>query len=105
MLRRWPAALLLCAAALAARSVPWTFRADFRHGFNGWMSYPLPQDIGFDPTLVAENGVLIRQVASAGESRVSVGFIRPLHFAAGASTRVRLRYAAEWPTVGADLKL
>src|SRR5579872_2473420 len=99
---RWVAALVLCSTASAA---PWRFRADFHHGFNGWMSYPLPQDIGFDPTLVTEQGVLIRQVASVGESRLSAGFIRPLHFVAGANARVRLRYTAEWPSPGATLKL
>ena len=29
--------------------VPWTFREDFRHGIPGWMSYPLAQDVGYDP--------------------------------------------------------
>lgn len=99
---RWIGALLLCSAASAA---PWTFRADFQHGFNGWMSYPLPQDVGFDPTLVAEHGVLIRQVTSAGESRLSTGLIRPLHFTAGAGARLHLRYSAEWPSSGATLRL
>lgn len=99
---RWTAALVLCSAAVGA---PWTFRADFHHGFDGWMSYPLPQDVGFDPTLMSEGGVLIRQVASAGQSRLSTGFIRPLHFTANTSARVRLRYNAEWPSAGAALNL
>jgi hypothetical protein len=99
---RWLGALAFCSAAFAA---PWTFRTDFQHGFDGWMSYPLPQDVGFDPTLVAEHGVLIRQVASAGESRLSTGLIRPLHFEAAAGSKVQLRYAAEWPSEGAALKL
>jgi hypothetical protein len=99
---RWIAALLVCTAASAA---PWTFRADFQHGFNGWMSYPLPQDIGFDPTLSVEQSILVRQVASAGQSRLSTGVIRPLHFTASAGARIRLRYTAEWPSAGATLKL
>lgn len=105
----WLAALLVWSSAAEVRQVPWTFRADFHHGFTGWMSYPLPQDIGFDPTLLVEQGpsgpTLIRQVVSVGESRVSAGFIRPLHFLANAGTRVHLRYTTTWPSAGASLKL
>ena len=102
---KWLAALLLLSGAASARTVPWTFRADFQHGFTGWMSYPLPQDIGFDPTLSVEQAVLIRQVASVGQANLSVGFIRPLHFLADSRTRLELRYSANWPSSGATLKL
>ncbi|HWB84667.1 MAG TPA: heparinase II/III family protein [Bryobacteraceae bacterium] len=107
--RLWLTALLLCGSAVQARTVPWTFRADFSHGFAGWMSYPLPQDIGFDPTLIVEQdssgAVLVRQIASAGESNLSAGFIRPLHFLANSGTRLHLRYSAAWPSSNANLKL
>ena len=102
---KWAGALLLCAAA--AQCAPWTFRADFHHGFNGWMSYPLPQDIGFDPSLTVEEqageSVLVREVASAGERELSTGFIRPLHCFAGSATRVRLRYAGKWVSLSLSL--
>lgn len=100
------AALFLMGAAIAAPSV---FRADFRHGFNGWMSYPLPQDIGFDPTLTVEQraggAVLIRQVASVGEARLSTGFIWPLRFTASVAMRLRLRYTGTWPAADASFRL
>lgn len=99
------AALFLMGTAFGAPA----FRADFQHGFNGWMSYPLPQDIGFDPTLIVEQrarrAVLVRQVASLGEARLSTGFIRPLRFTASAATRVRLRYAATWPAADVSFRL
>jgi hypothetical protein len=101
--------MLLWSAAGPARDVPFAFQADFHHGFNGWMSYPLPQDIGFDPTLLVEptdaGPVLIRQVASAGQANLSAGFIRPLHFLANAKLRVELRYSANWPSTTSTLKL
>jgi hypothetical protein len=107
---RWLAALLfLWGGIIPARPVPWSYRADFHHGFTGWMSYPLPQDIGFDPTLSVEplagEPVLIREVVSVGERSLSVGCVRPLHFLANASTKLQLRYAAVWPSASASLKL
>ena len=87
--------LVLCGSAVAANRAPWTFRADFSYGLNGWMSYPLPQDIGFDPSLWVDQSaagpMLIRQVESVGQASLRAGFIRPLHFLADNRTRVRLR--------------
>lgn len=106
-----PAATLLVAALLAmlpllarAADVPWTFTAGFASGYNGWMSYPLSQDIGYDPTLFIDAAAganpgtqgravaLVRQVVSHGEARLALGVIRPLPFHAGATARLRLVY-------------
>src|SRR5260370_13967009 len=106
---RWLVALVLASVAVAAHPVPWQFRADFHYGFNGWMSYPPLQDLGCDPALSGEQSpagpVLIREGVSAGEPRLSTGFIRPLHFLASAGTSLRLRYVGAWPSPGAGLKL
>lgn len=100
-------AALLVAALLAmlplltrAADVPWTFTAGFASGYNGWMSYPLPQDIGYDPSLFTDAGAgphghtvaLVRQVESHGEARLALGVIRPLPFRAGAAARLHLVY-------------
>ncbi|HEU4983550.1 MAG TPA: hypothetical protein VFT88_12785, partial [Acidobacteriaceae bacterium] len=39
------------AAQAQQRMAPWTYRADWSGGFSGWMSYPLAQDVGYDPSL------------------------------------------------------
>jgi len=102
-------ALLVCGVAASAANVPWSFETDFRNGFSGWMSYPLAQDIGFDPTLVVEpassGDILVREVDSIGQRQLSIGFIRPLHFVADAETRIHLRYSAVWPSTDATLEI
>jgi Heparinase II/III-like protein len=84
----------------AERIVPWDFRADFRHGLFGWMSFPLFQDIGFDPTIITRREgsevVLFRELRSYGEQSLSIGVIRPLSFIARPATRIRLRYTLRW---------
>lgn len=81
----------------APAGVRWIFHADFAGGLNGWMSFPLAQDIGFDPTLytVQEGGrtVLVRQIESLGSRRLQAGVIRPLQCLAGVRTRVDVEYA------------
>ncbi len=83
--------------ALSSRSVPWTFHADFAHGLNGWMSFPLAQDIGFDPSLyTAAEGlrtVLVRQVQTLGEKRLTMGVIRPVRLFAASGIRIHLEYS------------
>ena len=54
---RWRTALvgagLCCQAAAAAQ---WTLKTDFENGMRqGWESYPLAQDAGYDPTLDPAN--------------------------------------------------
>jgi hypothetical protein len=91
--------LVACLAAVSSHALcdtaAWSYRADFQHGFSGWMSFPLAQDIGFDPTLAVENAELIREVTSAGQKRLRLGMFRPMHFVARAETRLRIRYRAE----------
>jgi len=77
--------------------MPWVFRADFAHGLTGWMSFPLAQDIGFDPTLYTikdgSRTVLVRQVKALGQKQFSLGVIRPLEFFAGPQTRIQFEYS------------
>ncbi len=76
--------------------VPWTFREDFRHGIPGWMSYPLAQDVGYDPTIYTKEiaGVpyLVRNVTAYGQHVLHVGIIRPLDFHAHPTSSFNLTY-------------
>ncbi len=92
------AGVSLAAGPPAPRAhAPWTFRSDFAHGLTGWMSFPLVQDIGFDPSLfTAQEGgrtVLVRQVQPLGRKRLDLGFIRPLKFFASPASSVQLAYS------------
>jgi len=75
---------------------PWTFRADWSGGFSGWMSFPLVQDIGYDPTLytvkLGDAAALRHNFVSHGEPNPWFGFIRPLKFTADARTRLAVGY-------------
>ena len=57
---------------------PWTFRADWSGGFSGWMSFPLAQDIGYDPTLytvrLGDSAALRHNFISHGEPDAVVRF-------------------------------
>lgn len=76
--------------------VPWTFRADWTGGFSGWMSFPLAQDVGYDPSLYIEKegprSVLLHTFLSHGQSRPQFGLIRPLKFWAGPEARFDVSY-------------
>jgi hypothetical protein len=76
---------------------PWSFREDFRNGIPGWMSYPLVQDVGYDPTLYTRTlgGVpcLVRNVPALGQHFLRVGILKPLSFYAGPSSSFRLEYS------------
>ncbi len=80
----------------AANLAPWTFRDNFRNGIPAWMSYPLAQDVGYDPTLWTRvrhgKAALVRQVPADGERRLEVGIIKPLGFYANQASLIRLTY-------------
>jgi hypothetical protein len=75
---------------------PWTYHADWSGGYSGWMSFPLAQDVGYDPSIyVGKEGgrsVLFHKFTAHGEVQPQFGMIRPLKFEAGPQTRMELRY-------------
>jgi len=81
----------------------WKFREDFSKGIPGWMSFPLAQDVGYDPSIYtarrAGTPVLVRDVIGDGQRELRVGMIRPLKFRATAGSAIRLAYNSE--TTGA----
>ncbi len=89
----------------------WTYRADWTGGFSGWMSFPLAQDVGYDPSLYVENqgdvAVLRHNFLSHGEPEPWFGMIRPLEFSADAHSNITLRYRLklECPLTHAELLL
>jgi hypothetical protein len=103
---------LLCAAAAwhcsgrtlaqsqhAATPTGWSFVSHFRNGITGWLSYPLVQDEGYDPTLYVkqEDGefVLVRNVTAFGQHILRVGLIRPLKFHALPASEFHLEYSLQ----------
>lgn len=79
--------------------VRWTLQEDFRSGIPGWMSFPLPQDVGYDPTIyTAQIGgawVLERDVLSHGERVLHVGVLRALRFHATPASSFQWSYQLE----------
>jgi len=74
----------------------WTWAADFSRGLRGWLSYPLSQDVGFDPGLYTAdiNGSqsLVRNVKSYGQHVLHIGLIKPLLFRLTRESAFKLRY-------------
>ena len=74
----------------------WTWAADFSHGIRDWLSYPLSQDIGFDPGLYTANlngtQCLVREVKSYGQNTLRIGLIKPLSFHATPESQFDLTY-------------
>lgn len=77
----------------------WNFREDFSKGIPGWMSFPLAQDVGYDPSIYTAQrsgtSVLVRDVVADGQRELRVGIVRPLKFRAAASSVIRLGYSVE----------
>jgi hypothetical protein len=77
----------------------WRIEDKFDNGIPSWQSYPLAQDIGYDPSLyttkIAGQPALRRDVISDGQSMQVVGLIRPLSFSLTASSRLALVYSIE----------
>ncbi|MEO6909764.1 MAG: hypothetical protein ABI158_02425, partial [Edaphobacter sp.] len=69
----------------------------FANGIPSWQSYPLAQDIGYDPSIyTATSGadaVLVSDVINEGQKIQSVGMIRPLKFRLTAATQITLGYS------------
>lgn len=98
--------LCVCGAALvaaaganctgAAARAPWSFEANFAHGIPGWISYPLAQDEGYDPSLytahIGGKPALVRDVTAYGQHVLRVGVLRPVRFHATPSSFILLRY-------------
>jgi hypothetical protein len=74
----------------------WSYRADWSGGFSGWMSYPLAQDVGYDPSLYTirqgDRTVLFHKFEAHGEKQAHFGFVRPLTFSADSSAVIDLQY-------------
>ena len=83
--------------ATSSNLAAWTYRADWNGGFSGWMSFPLAQDIGYDPSLYVEKqgdrAVLRHNFISHGEPTPWFGMVRPLAFFADAHTEITLHYS------------
>ena len=83
----------------ASEFARWTFREDFSHGIPGWVSFPLSQDVGYDPTIYTTQAggapVLVRNRTSYGERFLRVGLARPLMFHVTPSSTFRIRYDLE----------
>jgi hypothetical protein len=79
--------------------IPWIFHEDFQSGIAGWISFPLPQDVGFDPSLyvgkVEGSPVLVRNVISRSEDRLRVGLLRQLHFLGTPASIFEVTYRVE----------
>lgn len=101
---------LICSSQAPAKPPPaqtvsppsrtsWTFQENFRDGIPGWISYPLAQDEGFDPSLYTAtsdgSAVLVRGVVARGQKILRVGLLRPLTFRATPASTFELCYRLE----------
>ena len=80
----------------STKAAPWTFRADWSGGYSGWMSFPLAQDVGYDPSIYTESQddrtVLVHKFVAHGETQPWFGLVRPLKFSAGPGTSIEIQY-------------
>lgn len=85
--------------SMVERLSAWKFREDFSNGIPRWMSFPLAQDVGYDPSIYTAQRsgtpVLVRDVIADGQRELRVGMVRPLEFRASAASVVRLAYKLE----------
>ncbi len=88
---------LWCADAGAHDFEKWNMEDSFANGIPSWQSYPLAQDIGYDPSIYTTTSegkaVLVRDVINEGQKTQSMGMIRSLKFRLTASTTITLAYS------------
>lgn len=69
---------------------------DFSKGIPGWMSFPLAQDVGYDPSIYTEprngNYVLVRDVIANGQTKVRGGMLKPIRFRLTPASEIHLQY-------------
>jgi hypothetical protein len=68
----------------------------FDRGIPSWQSYPLAQDVGYDPSVYTEPGAsfaLVRDVVNFGEKEDEIGLIRSLHFNTSGRLTISIGYA------------
>ncbi len=89
----------------------WSWKADFSRGIRDWLSYPLAQDIGFDPGLYTSDlegkQCLVREIKSYGQHVLHIGLIKPLSFRVTRGSQFKLNYQLEMggPIESVDLML
>jgi hypothetical protein len=88
---------LWCAQTAGPFFEQWSMQDNFADGIPSWQSYPLAQDIGYDPSIYTTSSsgrsVLVRDVVNEGQQTQSVGLLRPLKFRLTASTRISFAYS------------
>ena len=67
---------------------------------DGWESFPISQEAGFDPTINSQTSggesALVREVAPTKDGPFQLGFIRRLHLVAGEGAWIRARIRAPY---------
>jgi hypothetical protein len=84
------------APSSAGKYTAWTFREDFSKGIPGWMSFPLAQDVGYDPSIYTSMfqgaPTLVADVIAAGQRKLHIGMARPLRFHATPASALEFAY-------------
>lgn len=79
------------------RYSPWSDAEDFSKGIPGWTSFPLAQDIGYDPSIYTEPKnnprALVRDIIAGGQDKLRVGVVKPIRFRVTPKSSFHLRYA------------
>ncbi len=86
----------LC-AQVQTHPAAFTYCSDFDlRARDGWESYPLAQDAGYDPTLNpgkdAKTAVLTREVQPLRDGDLSLGIVHRFHFMAQGGAKISFRY-------------
>ena len=68
------------------------------------MSFPLAQDVGYDPSIYTKpmngNYALVRDVIANGQTRIRVGMLKPMRFRITPDSEIRLQYELDMGGTG-----
>lgn len=86
-------------ARISTELVPWQSQEDFHTGIPSWISFPLSQDVAYDPSIytiqLEGHPALVRNAISRGEEDLRVGLLRQLHFLATPASVFEIAYRLE----------
>jgi len=106
----WQSGIVSAHAEQARALAPYRYSSDFAdRARDGWESFPLAQDSGYDPTLNpgrdGGTAVLVREVQPLQNGRLGVGLVHRFHFTTQTDATIRFRYRVPFAHAGVKARV
>ncbi|HEY8996448.1 MAG TPA: heparinase II/III family protein [Edaphobacter sp.] len=106
----WHSGVVAAHAEQARALAPYRYASDFaERARDGWESFPLAQDSGYDPTLNpgrdGDTAVLVREVQPLRDGKLAAGLVHRFHFTTQSDATIRFRYRVPFAHAGVKVRV